>query len=54
MLLRDPLPVEREAALQGELPNEFPLVTAVAFTEWMNGVDLAEIVGAAPREGFGI
>jgi hypothetical protein len=41
------LPVENEAGFACELLKERPLGSAVAFTEWVDGVDLAEVVGQA-------
>ena len=44
------LPGEREPGVAGKLPEEGPLRSPVALAEWMQGVDLAQVIGQPPDE----
>lgn len=44
LVARDPAPVEFPPAVEAQLADEFALGAAVAFAEWVDGVDLAKIV----------
>ena len=44
-------PVDAVAGVLGELLQERALGTAVAFAEWMGGVDLGQVVGQGPLVG---
>jgi len=47
-------PDEAMADGEGEGAEELALGAAVAFAEWVDGVDLAEVVGGAEGEGVGV
>jgi hypothetical protein len=42
------LPGEREPGAAGELREEGPLRPPVALAEWVQGVDLAQVIGQPP------
>ena len=50
----DTPPIERISSLRGELPQEFALCAAIAFTKGMDGVDFAEVPATPAGEGFSV
>lgn len=53
LLARHSAPIELETGLERQLPNELPLCAAVAVAEWVDGVNLAQVMAGAGREGRG-